>query len=65
MIKVNGTDFQWEDNLTIEKLLEEKKYTFPKIIVKVNGEIISKEKYSTTIINDGDNVQVIHLIAGG
>lgn len=65
MIKVNGSDFKWKENLTVENILVEKKYTFPKIIVRINGKVILSEKYSETIINDGDNVQVIHLIAGG
>jgi len=65
IIKVNGRDFQWEENLTIEGILEKKKYTFPKIIVKVNGDLIPPEEYSTKIIMNGDDVKVIHLLAGG
>ena len=42
-----------------------KNFTFPKIIVKVNGKHIEKEEYATTVINDGDNVEMIHLLAGG
>ncbi|WP_408629718.1 sulfur carrier protein ThiS [Alkaliphilus flagellatus] len=64
-MKVNGRDFQWEENLTVEGILEKKKYTFPKIIVKVNGELVSPEEYGTKVIMDGDDVKVIHLLAGG
>ncbi len=42
-----------------------KRFTFTKIIVKVNGKHIEKEDYSTTLVNDGDNVEMIHLLAGG
>ena len=45
MIKVNGRDRKWEENLTVELLLERCKYTFPLIMVKVNGKYIPKEKY--------------------
>lgn len=65
IIKVNGRDFPWRENLSIEDIMEEKKYTFPKIIVKVNSQHIEEEDYATTIISDGDNVQMIHLLAGG
>ncbi|WP_432666146.1 sulfur carrier protein ThiS [Wukongibacter baidiensis] len=65
MIKVNGRDFEWEEGLTIEKLLEKKRYTFPKIIVKINGVLIKKEQWGNTIINDGDDVKAIHIFAGG
>ena len=65
MIKVNGRDREWEENLTVALLLERCKYTFPLIMVKVNGKYISKEKYKDTLIIDGDDVHVIHSIAGG
>ncbi|MDD5015109.1 MAG: sulfur carrier protein ThiS [Atribacterota bacterium] len=65
MIKVNGRDNKWEEELTVGLLLEKCKYTFPLIMVKVNGKYISKEKYKDTAIMDGDDVQVIHSIAGG
>lgn len=45
--------------------MEIKVYTFSKIYVKVNGELIEKEDYSKTVVSKGDNVQIIHLLAGG
>lgn len=65
IIKLNGKNFPWEEGLTIEEIMEKKKYIFPKIIVKINGQHVEKEDYSTTIVNDGDDVQMIHLLAGG
>ncbi|WP_031513903.1 sulfur carrier protein ThiS [Desulfofalx alkaliphila] len=65
MIKVNGKDFQWEEGLTVQKMLEKKNYTFPHIVIKINGKYIPPEDYQTTIINKGDDVEAIHLITGG
>ncbi|MDF2547927.1 MAG: thiamine biosynthesis protein ThiS [Anaerosolibacter sp.] len=65
MIKVNGRDFEWQEGLTVAKLLEKKRYTYPKIIVKVNERLINKQQYVSTVIYDGDDVKVIHLLAGG
>jgi thiamine biosynthesis protein ThiS len=65
MIKVNGRDKEWEEKLAVSLLLEKCKYTFPLIMVKVNGKYIPKEEYKDTAIMDGDDVQVIHSIAGG
>jgi len=65
MIKVNRRDREWEKNLTVALLLKKCKYSFPLIMVKVNGKYIPKEKYKDTAIMDGDDVQVIHSIAGG
>jgi len=65
MIKINGRDGEWEENLTVELLLKKCKYTFPLIMVKVNGKYIPKEKYKDILIMDNDDVLVIHSIAGG
>ncbi len=65
MIKVNSRDFEWQEGMSVQRLLELKEYTYVKIFVKINGIIIEKEDYTTTIIQDGDDVKVIHLLAGG
>ncbi|WP_027365464.1 sulfur carrier protein ThiS [Desulfotruncus alcoholivorax] len=65
MIKVNGRNFEWEKNLTVTKLLQKKNYTFPSIVVQINGKFIPQAQYETALINDGDDVKVIHLTSGG
>ena len=66
MIRVNNRDeIPWEDGLTVSALLERLRYTFPHIIVKIDGKVISPAEYKTHVIPDGADVQVIHLIAGG
>lgn len=51
--------------MTVSALLERLNYTFPHIIVKVNGDLVRREEYDTRAIPDGADVRVIHLIAGG
>lgn len=65
MIKLNNKDFPWEEGMTVESLMHKKKYSYSRIIVKINGHHIEEEYYSKTAINDGDDVQMIHLLAGG
>ena len=66
MIRVNNRDeIEWEERLTVSGLLERFRYTFPHIIVKIDGEVIPREAYPTHGIPDGADVWVIHLIAGG
>lgn len=65
MIIINGNFFNWEEGMTIANFLELKKYTYPKVIVKLNGNIIPKNKYTSTNIKDEDDIQVIYLLAGG
>ncbi len=66
-ILLNNRDTEIEDknSLTIKELFEIKRFTFPHIIVKLNGKLIRKEQYNETIINENDKVDAIHLIGGG
>ena len=65
MIKVNGEDHPWHQGLSITALLKEKNYVFPMIIVQINGTHVPEEKYPTAMVDDGDDVAVIHLLTGG
>jgi sulfur carrier protein len=64
-IKVNQETIDWEENMTIDRVLKIMNYTFKMIVVKVNGDLVKKEDYNTKIIPEGAEVQIIHLIAGG
>jgi sulfur carrier protein ThiS len=46
-------------------LLDELKFTFRMIAVKVNGEAVLRPDYGTTPVPDGAEVQALHLISGG
>ena len=66
MIRVNNRDrIEWEQDLTVSLLLERLRYTFPHIIVSIDGEVVHREDYGSRAIPDGSDVRVIHLIAGG
>lgn len=65
MIIVNGKEFPWEEGMTVIRLLELKKYAYPRITVKINNKFVKDENFQTTVIYDGDDVKCIHLMAGG
>lgn len=53
------------DVLSVTKMLEMKKFSFRMRIIKVNGILVPKEKYDTTLIQEGDNVLMLYLMSGG
>jgi sulfur carrier protein len=54
-----------QETLSVSQLLETRKLSFRMRIIKINGRLIPGERYDSTIINEGDNVQVIYLMSGG
>ncbi|MDN5301419.1 MAG: sulfur carrier protein [Thermoanaerobacteraceae bacterium] len=65
MIKVNKEDMEYQEGMTVEDILQKKKYTFRMITVIVNGRVVPKDQYSSYRIKDGDNVDVVHIMSGG
>jgi thiamine biosynthesis protein ThiS len=59
-----GEEFPGE-TLSISEMLVLKKFSYKMRIVKINGLLIPRERYESTIIHDGDNVQMIYLMSGG
>jgi sulfur carrier protein len=52
-------------SISVSEMLVLKKYSYKMRIIKVNGALISKEQYDSTIIHDGDDVQMLYLMSGG
>lgn len=65
MIKVNTEDHPWFRPLSVQELLDEKGYIFPHIVVRINGEYIEEDDYPKQMVQDGNDVLVLHLMAGG
>jgi sulfur carrier protein len=66
MIRVNDRfEVVWEEGLTVSRLLEQLKFSFPLIIVSVDGVLVPKDEYATRQIPDGAEVKVLHMTAGG
>lgn len=53
------------DSLSVKRLLEVKNFTFKMLVVKINGVLIRKSAYDTTMVKSGDDVMVLHLVSGG
>lgn len=65
-IALNNREEEFDrEQITVTEMLEVKKFTYKLRIIKINGILIPKEKYSDTIIYNGDNVQMLYLMSGG
>lgn len=65
-VNLNGEDLEREgDSTTVKELLLSLRYTFPLIVVKVNGVFVPREAYGEASLADGDVVDAYHLVSGG
>ena len=65
-IKVNGEKLTLEKSLNIDELLIVAKAEQPEYVsVQLNGEFVEREKFSTTLVNDGDEIEFLYFMGGG
>jgi sulfur carrier protein len=65
-ILLNNREEEFEkDVISINEMLQLKKFSYKMRIIKINGVFIPKENYDNTLIHNGDNVQMLYLMSGG
>jgi len=66
VIRVNDKfDVEWQEGLTVARLLERLKFSYPLVIVSIDGVLVPQDEYATRLVADGAAVKVLHMTAGG
>ena len=64
MVTINGKQEQ-AAGMTILAYLEHAGYTPERVVVEKNLEIIPRESLDSTLLEDGDSVEVRRFVGGG
>ncbi|NLC70039.1 MAG: sulfur carrier protein ThiS [Desulfuromonadaceae bacterium] len=64
-IHLNGKPREIPTATTISSLLLELNLGNAAVAVELNGEILPKEKFSQTLLNDMDRVEMVQFVGGG
>lgn len=65
-ITVAGTKKEFEEGLTISKLIELENVETPEYVtVSVNEEFAQRDDFDTTVLKDGDEVEFLYFMGGG
>lgn len=62
---LNGSPREFpQATLTVTELLQELKLTYP-VLAEINGEALLKRQFDSHQLQDGDQVEIIRMVAGG
>lgn len=65
-ITVAGVKKEFEDGLTVAKLIELENVETPEYVtVTVNDEFVESGTFAETALKDGDNVEFLYFMGGG
>lgn len=64
-LTVNGESTLLEDGLSVAGYLQLEKYHPDIVVVELNERIIPKQEHKTTILRDGDILEIVTFMGGG
>lgn len=64
-LKINGTDSELQDGITISRFLETLKIEPLRVAVEVNLQIVKKCDFNDHTLKDGDSVEIVNFVGGG
>ena len=64
-VTVNGAARRFERPLAVNELLAELALAGRKIAVERNGEIVPRSAHASTLVADGDRLEIVVAVGGG
>jgi sulfur carrier protein len=65
MITAKGKQLDWHEGMTVKEILDALGYTFPLVLVRVDGELVKKSQWTELSVPDGASIDVQPVVAGG
>ncbi len=65
MIVINGENVENITGKTVLEYLTESGYDIKRVAVECNGDILPKIRYESTVLQDGDSIEVVSFVGGG
>ena len=64
MFTVNGTKKELPGVFSVKEYLEQNGYVISQIAVELNEEILPKTEYVSTVLKDGDVMEIVSFMGG-
>lgn len=55
----------WTPGMTVRDIIQQMNYTYPQLVVSVDGTVVLSDAYASTEVPADADVRIIHLMAGG
>lgn len=64
-IQLNGEPYELPVGESVAALLARLELTGRRVAVELNLDIVPRSQHDSTLLNEGDQVEVVHAIGGG
>lgn len=64
-VTVNSDAREAPEGATLLALVEQLGFNPKRLVAELNGEIVARDAYADTVLNDGDQVELVRIVGGG
>jgi thiamine biosynthesis protein ThiS len=69
-LQINGEESTFEtasgqDTSTLAALVESLNMKSDRVAVELNREIVPRDRWTETLLKDGDRLEIVHFVGGG
>ena len=64
-ITLNGDKHELATPVTVAQLLQQLDIDARRVAVELNLAVVKKAAYDSSVINDGDEVEIVNFVGGG
>jgi len=64
-IRLNGDSHQLQGPLSVSALLQQLDIDARRVAVELNLAVVKKAAYDSSVIKDGDDVEIVNFVGGG
>lgn len=64
-VQVNGKDEELEPGMTVAALVGRYRFQPKHVAVEVNCDLVPRRAFDTTVLKEGDRIEIVTLVGGG
>jgi thiamine biosynthesis protein ThiS len=64
-LTINGEKRDFADGLSLAALVEQMTVKAERVAVELNLDIVPRDRWSQTMLQDGDRLEIVHFVGGG
>ena len=62
---VNGEERDFSGVISLEELITMLNLPVARIAVELNRDVVRRSDWGSTMLNDGDRIEIVHFVGGG
>lgn len=64
-VTINGENEELDDGISVAALLARRKIEPIRVAVEINEDVVPRKAFGETMIQDGDQIEIVTFVGGG